>query len=197
MEDRLQELIDGILKSELQHIEKNVNALLLPQSSEAEGLHQKYIAITKNDQMHNYNMGSLTLGEIEKYSIEEIDVPSFEQFIVKSLTECGHNKSRFDQILLNNRSNFVDIDIDPLDRKFNKFEHDLNSICQASKTIETHLKLNEYDLVKDELDALKMRFSKFFPADTISLLDKANAFFAKHQLLMVIIALVGIVISLI
>jgi len=197
MEDVLQELTDGILKRELQHIDKNVTALLLPQSSAAEVLHQQYMAFTKNDQEHNYNMGSLTLGQIEQFAIEEIDVPSFEKFIVKNLTEHGYNKSRFNQILLNNRNNFVAIDIEPLDQKFNKFEHDLNSVCQTSQIIGTHLTSNKYDLAKDELDALKVRFENFFPCKKNSLLDKANAFFAKHQLLMAIIAVVGICISVI
>jgi hypothetical protein len=197
MKDGLQELTEEILKGELQYIDKNVTALLLPQSSVAEALHQKYIDITKDDQEHNLNVGSLTLGEMDIYSIEEVDIPSFEQFIVKNLTEHGYSKNRLNQILLNNRNSFIALDIDPLSQKFNKFEHDLNSICQTSKAIGSHITLNEYNLAKDELDALKVRFPSYFPCEKISLLDKANAFFTRHQLLMAIIAVISIGIGLI
>jgi hypothetical protein len=197
MKDGLQDLIDGILENELQYINRNVNALLLPQSTEAIVLHSKYLASTENDQTHNYNMGSLTLGEIEEYSIEEIDVPSFEQFIVKNLTEHGYSKSRFDQILLNNRSNFVDLDITPFDPIFNKFEHELKGICQTSKVIAAHFTSNQYNLAKDEFNALKVRFPSFFPPETGSLIDKLNTFFAKHQFLIFILALLSIVIGII
>jgi hypothetical protein len=197
MKDGLQELTDRILKRELQYIDKNVTALLLPQSLVAQAIHQKYIDITKDDQEHNFNMGSLTLGEIAICSIEEKYIPSFEQFIVKNLTEHGYSKNRFDQILLNNKNDFIALDVDPLSQKFNKLKHDLNSICQTSKTIGTHISLNEYSLAKDELDTLKIRFPSCFSSEKISLLDKANAFFTKQQLLMVIIAVVSVGISLI
>ena len=155
MGDRLQSEIDRILKHEILHIEENSKALLFPQSAEAESIYARYISSTEEDRVFNHNISSAPI------FIEEKIIPTFEEFVFKRLTEHGYNKSRFDQILLNNRSVFEDSD--QFDPNFHKFCNDLENICNVSASLAKKLLELKYDEAKGEIELLKNRFPKYFP----------------------------------
>ncbi|GGP49887.1 hypothetical protein GCM10009347_16150 [Shewanella algicola] len=161
MEDQLDKQIDMILKAELIYIEKNALSILQPQSDEAKELHVLYCSSIENDQYHNHNIGSLSLGEIEKYSLKEVDIPTFNQFVYKRLTEHGYNKSRFNQIILNTRDRFQETD--QYDPRYDKFANDLRSVCESGYAIAEKLVSNELSLASNELAELKQRFSRYWP----------------------------------
>jgi dynactin complex subunit len=85
------------------------------------------------DQYHNENISSLSIGELQEYSLSPINIPSFEQFIFKKLTEHGYSKGRYDQIIINSRAIFEEMD--KLDPRLGKFQNDLSFICSAAETI--------------------------------------------------------------
>jgi hypothetical protein len=155
MEYRLENEMDRILRNEILHIEKMATALLFPQSDEATSIHAAYMRITENGRHHNHHANQAPV------YIEPIEIPSFQEYVFKQLTEHGYNKNRYNQIILNNMERFDTSDqLNPL---FDKLTNELESVCNISKKIAAHLLKYEYESAKSELTFLKNSYPKFFP----------------------------------
>ena len=165
MDDRLDSIINGLLKNELMHIVNNTIAVLKPQSKESKKIYSLYCAITSKDRDYNRHISNAS----EEYDIEEVIIPSFKKYVITQLTEHGYNKDRFKQLMLNDMNRFENDD--QFDPRFDKYMDDMQSICSHSKTIAKSITKNDMAMVEQEVSTLKSRFETFFPTNRNDILE--------------------------
>lgn len=153
-------VFNDLLKNELIHISEHVSALLEPESSFAASIYENYRNAINQDETHNQNISILSIGEIQKYGLEEKEILSFSQFIVKRITTSGYNKNRFEQLIINNKGQLEEYQHTD---EAHKFFTDLKAICSSSQTIARFISENNYQQTRSELDILLSRYPEFFP----------------------------------
>lgn len=153
-------IFNGLLKNELIHISEHVSALLEPQSSSAATVYEKYRNSISQDEIHNQNISTLSIGEIQKYDLEEKEILSFSQYIVKIITTSGYNSNRFEQLIINSKGQIEEYQHTA---EANNFFTNLKDICNSSQTIARFISENNYQQAKSELDFLLGRYPEFFP----------------------------------
>ncbi|OEF94487.1 hypothetical protein EJ063_19895 [Vibrio aquaticus] len=172
MSDRLDQTISSLIENEINHVIRTTNAILKPQSIEAQNLYARYHSWTENARIHNHNLSNLTLGELEQFSVEEFDIPSFKQYVCMQLTEHGYNKNRFEQLMLNDRRHF-EWD-DQFDHRLDKYVDDLRSICRHSGIIAGHILADDLHQTQTELSVLMKRFNVTAFNQTDSVIGKLD-----------------------